>query len=166
MFKSGVGNKNWVVSNPLVIAAQQMKEHLAVLGKAAGSAQTVNAAANDVILFGTPLDNFSGLWNTSTGTFTCAAQGIYKFDLTIHFESSTVGQQFNLTALVNNAAVTPALSMVCTKQTTGDEGFTFIGYLSCNVTDAITFKCENLGATNRNIGVNSQGSISLIDYVR
>lgn len=166
LFKSGVGNKNWVVSNPLVSATQQMKEHLAVLGKASASAQTVNAAANDVILFGTPLDNYSGLWNTLTGTFTCAAQGIYKFDLTIHFDSSTVGQQFNLTVLVNNAAPTPAPSMVCTKQTTGDEAFTFVGYLTCNVTDAITFKCENLGASNRAIGIASQGSVSLIDYVR
>jgi len=165
LFKSGVGNKNWVVSNPLIIAAQEMKQHLAVLGKAAASSQTVNAAANDVILFGTPLDNYSGLWNTSTGAFTCAAQGIYMFDLTIHFESSTVGQQFNLTVLVNASAPTVAPSMVCTKQTVGDEGFTFVGYLSCAATDVITFKCQNLGASNRNISIASQGKVTLIDYV-
>lgn len=166
IYKSGSGNQNWVVSNPLIVAAQQMKEHLVVLGKSSGSGQTINASSNGVILFDTPLDNYSGLWNTSSGTFTCAANGVYKFELTIHFTTSTVGQQFNLSVLINGSAPSPSPSIVCTKQTTGNEGFVFVGYVTCNVNDAITFNCSNLGSSNTTIGDTSQGQIALVDYVR
>jgi hypothetical protein len=160
--KKSSANQNWDVRNPLIVAAQELGLHCAILGKAAGSAQTVNSSANDVILFNTPLYDDSGLWNTSTGQFTCKAKGKYEFSLTIGFESSDVAQEFNLTALVNASAVSPALSMKCVKQLAGAEQFTFNGYLSCNVDDVITFKCENLGVTNRNIGVNSQAKIELV----
>lgn len=166
LHKAGSGNKNWVVDNPQVASAQEMKKHIAVLGKSTGTAQTVNAAANDVILFDAPLDNFSGLWNTGTGEFTAAAKGRYKFALSISFENSLAAQQFNLTVLIGGAAPSPALAKQCIKAGTGVETFEFIGYLSLNVGNVVTFKCENTGGTARNIAVNSQGSIELMDYVR
>lgn len=166
IYKEGTGNKNWVVSNPLVSAKQEMKQHQAVLAKLAGSAQTIAAGANDVILFNGPLDNASGLWNTSTGEFTCAAKGVYAFQLTMHIDGSAAGEQFELTALVNGSTLSPALTMTCIKQVAGNEAFTFMGYVTCDVVSVITFKCKNFTAGNRVINVNSQGMIKLVDYIR
>jgi len=161
LYKSGTGNINWKVDNPLVSAGQQMNKHLAVASL--GTAQTISSGATTQLALSNTIVNSSGLWDTTNYWFLCAAKGTYRVNLNTTIQDSTVGQTFNVLVYLNGAPLTLYLTSVCVKQTTGVENFSFTGYLNCSVGDKISFWCANNGASNRNITTVSQYEIELIN---
>lgn len=161
LYKSGVGNKNWKVDNPLVSATQNMNKHLAIVSLS--TAQSIVAGATTQLLLNTTLVNDSGLWDTANYWFLCAAKGTYRVNMNTTFLSSIVGAQFNILAYLNGAPITLNLTSVCVKQTTGVENFSFTGYVTCVVGDKISFLCNNTGATDRSITTASQYQVELVN---
>ena len=161
--KDNGSNQNWNCYNPLVAAgaSKELDLNNVILGKLAGSGQTVLASNSVTALFNDAKYNPSGAWDTSTGLFTVQGSGVYTLSAQIIFENAASGQQFDIRVQKNGGNVSPSQTASYYAASTGVQTFTYQASVSAVDGDTISLLVLNQGATDRTISVNSTMNITL-----